>query len=138
MPILGHGIDLVETARLGHLVEAHGARFLDRCFTPAEQAYARERARWVEHLAGRFAAKEAILKALGTGWSRGIAWTDAEVARAPGGRPIVRLHGAARARARAMGIESWVLSITHVRDHAMASAIGEGARAPGRGAEEAS
>ncbi len=82
MPILGHGIDLVEVARVQGMLDTHGERFLARCFTAGEQAYcAANAARMAEHLAGRFAAKEAVLKVLGTGWSGGIAWTDVEVVR---------------------------------------------------------
>src|SRR5689334_16629057 len=88
MPILGHGIDIVETARIRRLVEEHGQHFLDRVFTPGEQAYcARNPKRRYEHLAGRFAAKEAVLKVLGTGWRGGIAWTDIEITKEPSGQP---------------------------------------------------
>jgi holo-[acyl-carrier protein] synthase len=92
MPILGHGIDIVETARVKRLVDEHGQRFLDRCFTPDEQAYcSRNPKRYHEHLAGRFAAKEAVLKVLGTGWRGGIQWTDIEVLKEPSGQPKIRL-----------------------------------------------
>ncbi|MFA9477033.1 holo-ACP synthase [Phycisphaerales bacterium AB-hyl4] len=127
MRILGHGIDLVDTPRVAHMLEVHGQRFLSRCFTEGEQAYAAaNHKRQVEHLAGRFAAKEAILKALGTGWTGGIGWTDAEVVREPSGRPTVRLHGRCAVVAAEMGIETWWLSITHVKGQAMASAIAVG------------
>src|SRR2546429_96084 len=80
MPILGHGIDIVETRRIADLLENHGERFLERCFTTAEREYCyRNNKRHIEHLAGRFAAKEAVLKVLGTGWRGGIAWTDIEL-----------------------------------------------------------
>jgi holo-[acyl-carrier protein] synthase len=124
MHILGHGIDIVETARLQRLLEQHGQRFLDRCFTPGEQAYAGDSKRRIEHLAGRFAAKEAILKVLGTGWRDGIAWTDAEIAREPSGRPFVILHGKCQEIAAALGIDQWWISISHISTHATASAIG--------------
>jgi len=127
MPILGHGIDLVEVARVRGMLGDHGERFLARCFTEGERAYcAANPARMAEHLAGRFAAKEAVLKVLGTGWSGGIAWTDVEVVRESGGRPGVRLHGAAAAVAARLGIASVLLSISHTSTHAMASAIGVG------------
>ena len=88
MPLIGHGIDIVETARIRQLVEEHGQHFLDRCFTAAEQAYcARNQKRYYEHLAGRFAAKEAVLKVLGTGWRGGISWTDIEVVKEESGQP---------------------------------------------------
>ena len=125
MRIVGHGIDLVDTARIEHLLAEHGRRFLDRCFTAEEQAYCDANVkRRVEHLAGRFAAKEAILKVLGTGWSGGIAWTDAEVVREPSGRPTVRLHDRCAEVAAERGIDQWWLSLSHIESHAMASAIG--------------
>ncbi len=123
MRIVGHGIDLVETARVARLLEQHGPRFLERCFTVEEQAYFQGKREQVQHLAGRFAAKEAILKVLGTGWSQGIAWTDAEVVREPSGRPVVRLHGKCAQVAASLGITQWWLSISHIATHATASAI---------------
>ena len=125
MQIIGHGIDIVETARIRRMLGEHPERFLARCFTPAEQAYADSRPkRRDEHLAGRFASKEAILKVLGTGWSGGIAWTDAEVVREASGKPTVRLSGRAAEVAAELGITSWWLSISHTDTHAVASAIG--------------
>ena len=122
--ILGHGIDLVEISRIGAMLDEHGARFLARCFTAAEQEYCRESdRRRVERLAVRFAAKEAVLKALGTGWRDGIAWTDIEVTREPSGRPGVRLAARAAEVAGSLGITGWQLSLTHTTTHAMASAI---------------
>jgi holo-[acyl-carrier protein] synthase len=129
MPILGHGIDIVETQRIGHMVETHGRHFLDRVFTPAEQRYcARQPKRYIEHLAGRFAAKEAILKVLGTGWSGGIAWTDMEILPEPTGRPALALTGQCQAVARKLGITQWHISISHIESHAVGSAIGEADR----------
>src|SRR6187455_1267546 len=94
MPIVGHGIDIVETARIRKLHQEHGQRFLDRVFTPAEQEYCeRNPKRYFEHLSGRFAAKEAILKVLGTGWRGGIAWTDVEVIKETSGQPKIVLTG---------------------------------------------
>ena len=131
MPILGHGIDIVETARIRQLVEAHGQRFLDRCFTAAEQAYCDNNSkRHFEHLAGRFAAKEAVLKVLGTGWRGGIQWTDIEVVREPSGQPRVVLSGEALKVAQAVGIHRWHISISHIETHATASAIGLAAVSP--------
>ena len=125
MPILGHGIDIVETARVKHLVDEHGQRFLDRVFTPAEQEYCQKNPkRYFEHLAGRFAAKEAVLKVLGTGWRGGIAWTDVEVVKDPSGQPRVQLDGECARVAAALGIVRWHLSISHIETHATASAIG--------------
>jgi holo-[acyl-carrier protein] synthase len=125
MPILGHGIDIVETARIRQMVEEHGHRFLDRCFTPEEQAYcARNPKRYFEHLAGRFAAKEAVLKVLGTGWRGGIAWTDVEVIKEPSGQPKIVLTGESLRIATGLGIARWHVSISHIETHATASAIG--------------
>src|SRR2546421_8706036 len=88
MPILGHGIDIVETARIRKLVDDHGQHFLDRVFTPLEQTYcAKNPKRYFEHLSGRFAAKEAVLKVLGTGWRGGVAWGDIENLPQPHGPP---------------------------------------------------
>lgn len=125
MPIVGHGIDIVETARVRKLVDAHGRHFLDRCFTAAEQEYcARNAKRYVEHLSGRFAAKEAILKVLGTGWRHGIAWTDMEILNTPAGQPQVTLSGECARVAGELGIARWMISISHIETHATASAIG--------------
>jgi holo-[acyl-carrier protein] synthase len=126
MPIVGHGVDLVENSRIERMLADHGQHFLDRCFTPAEQAYcaARPRRR-VEHLAGRFAAKEAILKVLGTGWSGGIAWTDIQITNQLSGQPTVALSGHCRTLAAERGIRAWHISISHIGTHAIASAIGE-------------
>ena len=123
MRIVGHGIDIVETAQIRRLLSEHEDRFLSRCFTEAERAYSSDRRRWAEHFAGRFAAKEAILKALGTGWVGGIAWTDAEILREPSGAPRVQLHGRCAAIAAELGIDDWLVSISHITTHATASAI---------------
>jgi holo-[acyl-carrier protein] synthase len=125
MPIVGHGIDIVETSRIRRLVEEHGQRFLDRCYTGPEQSYClRNQKRQVEHLAGRFAAKEAVLKVLGTGWRGNIAWTDIEILPEPSGQPKIRLSGECERIARRLGITQWHVSISHIATHATASAIG--------------
>jgi holo-[acyl-carrier protein] synthase len=125
MPILGHGIDIVETSRIRQSIEEHGQRFLDRVYTASEQAYcAINRKRYYEHLAGRFAAKEAVLKVLGTGWRGGIAWTDVEITRDPSGQPRVILSGECARIAAQRGISRWHVSISHIETHATASAIG--------------
>ncbi len=127
MTIIGHGIDIVETARIRRMIESHGAHFLDRVFTPAERAYCdASRKRSLEHYAGRFAAKEAVLKVLGTGWRGGIAWTDVEVVRAASGEPRIALTGEAARLAADKGISRWLISISHIETHATASAIGVG------------
>ncbi|MFI4859322.1 MAG: holo-ACP synthase [Phycisphaerales bacterium JB063] len=128
MPILGHGIDLIDTARIARLLSEHDDRFLGRVFTAGERAYCDAGGKnRLQRYAARFAAKEAVLKVLGTGWSGGIAWTDVEVRKEAGGRPSVALHGEAEAIARRLGITRWHLSLSHLPDHALASAIGEGA-----------
>lgn len=126
MRVLAHGIDLIDVARVARSIQEHGERFLSRVFTPAERAYADASRRRLEHLAARFAAKEAVLKALGTGWGQGVAWTDVEVAHGPGGRPVVVLHAAAADHARQQGIASWALSLSHTSTHAIASVIASG------------
>ena len=126
MPIIGHGIDLVEIARIKKMIDSHGQHFLDRCFTPAEQMYSRNQPkRTIEHLAGRFAVKEAVLKAIGTGWSQGISWVDVEVVNNVDGKPTIRLAGKCSTIAQSVGIDVWHISISHTETHAMASAIGE-------------
>jgi holo-[acyl-carrier protein] synthase len=125
--ILGHGIDIVDTARIRRMLDEHGQRFLDRCFTPAEQGHCGQSdKRHIERLAGRFAVKEAILKVLGTGWRGGIQWTDMEVLPDPLGRPVLTLTGEAAAVAEKNGITRWHVSISHIETHAVGSAIGEG------------
>ena len=122
---IGHGIDIVETARIRQMVEQHGSHFLDRVFTPHEQAYAdRSAKRRFEHLAGRFAAKEAVLKVLGTGWRGGIAWTDVEIRNESSGQPMIHLSGECERIAAKLGIAKWLVSISHIETHATASAIG--------------
>lgn len=131
MPILGHGIDIVETSRIRRSVEQHGVRFLDRVYTTIEQEYARRNPkRYFEHLAGRFAAKEAVLKVLGTGWRGGIAWTDIEVFNNPAGQPLIKLTGECAKIAHRLGIKRWHISISHIETHATASAIGLRGEAP--------
>src|SRR5438445_6794887 len=93
--ILGTGIDLVDVGRIERALEAHGARFVERIFTPAEREYCERHKNRAERYAARFAAKEAGMKALGTGWRRGIRWQDLEVRRQPGGRPTLNFAGAA-------------------------------------------
>lgn len=125
MPILGHGIDIVETQRIRNMLDEHGRRFLDRVFTQAEQEYcARNHKRYIERLSGRFAAKEAVLKVLGTGWRGGIAWTDIDIRSEPSGQPRVVLSGECLRIAGRLGIEHWHVSISHIETHATASAIG--------------
>ena len=127
MPIVGHGVDIVRIARIEKLMERHAERFAERCFTAAELEYATAHpARTAEIMAGRFAAKEAAAKALGTGMTGGVSFRDIETVRNVDGRPMLRLHGPAGEVARTKGIESMHVSISHTRNNAMASVILEG------------
>ena len=117
---------MVDCARLAASVERFGDKFLNRVFTSAEQQYCRSRKNSTQHLAGRFAAKEAVLKVLGTGWRDGIAWTDIEVRNQPSGQPVVSLSGKCREIADEIGLSSILISISHIETHAIASAIGLG------------
>lgn len=121
--IVAHGVDLVEVARVRDLLSRHGGRFLNRVFTPGEQAHGRDSRRYAEHLAARFAAKEATMKALGTGWAGGLAWSDVEVVSERDGSPTLRLHHAAAAMAAARGIRAWHVSLSHTAEYAVASVI---------------
>lgn len=124
MRIVSHGIDMVDCARLKDLIKRHGQKFLNRIFTKAELEYCRGRKREIEHLAGRFAAKEAVLKVLGTGWRNGICWTDIEVRNEPSGQPKVYLTGKCREVADNLRLATVLISISHIGTHAIASAIG--------------
>lgn len=130
MQILGHGIDLVDTPRIERLLGEHEQRFLDRVFTAGERAYCDGGGKMrTQRYAARFAAKEAVLKVLGTGWSGGIAWTDVEVVKEATGRPRVELHGEAAEVAQRCGIIALHISLSHLEGHALASVIGVGAEA---------
>lgn len=121
--IVGSGIDLVEIDRIQRSADRFGARFLDRVFTRAEQAYCLKKRASAESLAARFAAKEAGAKALGTGISRGVSWLEIEIVREPGGRPGVHFHGRAAEIAAALGVRRTALSLTHTAALAMASVV---------------
>lgn len=123
MGILAHGIDLVDFPRIEEMIQRHGERFLNRVFTAAEQAYAEKNKNRVEKYAGRFAAKEAILKLIGTGWRGNIAWTDIEVINNTSGQPQVTLDGEVKEIAGKLGIGHISLSITHTANFAFASAV---------------
>ena len=124
MEPLGLGIDIVELDRIRGVHERHPERFLDRVYTLAERQRALAMRDPTPFLAGRFAAKEAILKVLGTGLTGGISWQDIHVLREPSGAPRVALSGEALARARAIGLGRILVSITHGREHAIAQALG--------------
>lgn len=126
MRIVGHGIDIIEVERIAELVERHPERFIKRVFTDAEAAHSQGRRSRAQHLAARFAAKEAALKALGTGWADGVEWTDIEVVSEASGKPTLRLHGLALERAATIGATGFVISLSHTRIHAVASVIATG------------
>ena len=127
--VITHGVDLVDVSRIRRSIEQHADRFVERCFTQAEADYCRSARppRDVERFAARFAAKEAALKALGTGWTDGIAWTDVEVVLAPSGAPSIRLSGKALEVAGSLGVAELLVSLSHTPTHAMASVIAVGA-----------
>ena len=124
--ILGTGVDLAEVARIRDAIGRHGDRFIRRIYTEAEIAYVERKANRFERYAGRFAAKEAGMKAIGTGWRGGVRWQDFEVANLASGRPTLRLHGVAAQIAGKMGVKSISLSITHTAELGMAHVILEG------------
>jgi holo-[acyl-carrier protein] synthase len=121
--IVGHGVDIVSIERIAESLDRFGDRFLERCFTEDERAYAMSTKTPAQHLAARFAAKEAAFKALGTGWRSGIAWTDVEVVRLPSGEPRLKLHGEASRVAAERGAVQWWLSLSHTKTEAVASVI---------------
>ena len=123
--IIGTGVDLCEVGRMREAIERHGQRILNRVFTEAEVAYAQRKANRFERFAARFAAKEAGMKALGTGWRGGLGWRDLEVKNLPSGRPTLALHGKAAEIAEKLGVRNISLSITHTGEQAMALVIFE-------------
>ncbi|MHC4496739.1 MAG: holo-ACP synthase [Planctomycetota bacterium] len=123
MGIIAHGIDLVDCPRIGQMVQRHGDRFVKKVFTAAEQAYAAKNKNEIEKLAGRFAAKEAVLKLMGTGWRGKIAWTDIEIINNAAGQPQVTLDGEVKRIAGELGIDHISVSITHTANFAIASAV---------------
>lgn len=111
--IVGLGIDIAEVDRVRAAVERHGRRFVERIFCPSEITYVENKVNRYERYAARFAAKEAGMKAIGTGWRRGVRWQDFEVTNLPTGRPTLRLHGVAEKIAQSLGVRNIALSITH-------------------------
>jgi holo-[acyl-carrier protein] synthase len=121
--IVGTGIDIAEVPRVAEAIERYGQRFLQRIFTEGEIRYCESKANRVERYAARFAAKEAGMKALGTGWNHGVRWRDIEVRRQPGGRPTLEFHGKAGEFVTNMGVTNIALSLTHTAEEAMAQVI---------------
>jgi holo-[acyl-carrier protein] synthase len=123
MEIMGIGTDIVECLRIGRMIEQHGELFLTRVYTEREIHYCQGRKRAMEHFAGRWAAKEAILKCLGTGWRRGICWTEVEVRNDMQGKPKVHLCGGVKELAQTLHVADILLSISHCRAYATAYAV---------------
>jgi holo-[acyl-carrier protein] synthase len=121
--IVGTGIDIAEVDRIGQTIERFGRRFTERVFTADEIRYCESKANRVERYAARFAAKEAAMKAIGTGWNRGVTWRDVEVRRSPGQRPTMAFHGRAAEFFAKLGATRAHLSLTHTKELAMAQVI---------------
>jgi holo-[acyl-carrier protein] synthase len=124
--IVGLGIDLLEVASIRHALESHGDRFTDRVFTASEVADCSKRVDRAQALGARFAAKEACLKALGTGWAQGLGFQQVEVVRTEGGKPEIVLHGPAALRAKTLGVTAIHVSLTHQRSMVAAVVVLEG------------
>jgi holo-[acyl-carrier protein] synthase len=121
--IAGIGVDLCEVDRMETAIVRHGERLLTRIYTEAERAYCESKPNRMERYAGRFAAKEAAMKAIGTGWRRGVGWRDFEVTRAASGQPIILFHGVARRIAGELGVTRALVSISHTKSMAIAQVV---------------
>ncbi len=121
--IVGLGTDIVEIVRIGQMIERHGELFLQRVYTEAEIQYCQTKRGAIEHYAGRWAAKEAVMKTLGTGFTKGVGWTDIEVANMQSGQPIINLSGGAGNVAKLLGIDEILITISHCKAYATATAI---------------
>jgi len=121
--IVGTGIDIAEVPRIAATITRFGDRFLHRIYTAGEIVYCQSKANYTERFAARFAAKEAAMKALGTGWNRGVRWRDIEVVRRPGSRPTIQFHGVAAQFAQKLGAVNVALSISHTAEQAIAHVI---------------
>lgn len=126
LQIIGIGTDIIECLRIAQMIDRHGELFIRRVYTEHEIEYCSTKKSSTQHYAGRWAAKEAVLKALGTGWRKGISWRDIEVRHKHGGAPIIALCGGAREVFEKTGIRTMHISISHCRSHATAYAIAEG------------
>lgn len=122
--IVGLGTDIVEVERIGRMIEQHGDSFVQRIFTTAEADYCRQRKHSSEPFAGRWAAKEAVMKVLGTGFVQGTHFQEIEVVSEPSGRPRIQLHGSTAEVAKQLGIDEVLITISHCREYATATAIG--------------
>ncbi len=122
--IVGLGTDIVEIVRIGQMIERHGELFLKRVYTDDEICYCQRRKSSYEHFAGRWAAKESVMKTLGTGFTRNVGWQDIEVCSNESGKPKVVIHGGARELAERLGIDEFLITISHCRAYATATAIG--------------
>ena len=121
--IVGIGIDIEEVARVREAIERHGERFLRRVYTPAEVAYVESKANKWERYAARFAAKEAAMKAIGTGWDRGVTWRDVEIVNEPNGCPTLTLHGKGKEIAEGRGCTRTWVSLSHTKRQVVAQVI---------------
>ncbi|HUO30377.1 MAG TPA: holo-[acyl-carrier-protein] synthase [Bryobacteraceae bacterium] len=121
--IVGTGVDLAEVPRIRAAIERYGKHFVERIYTPAEIAYVERKANRYERFAARFAAKEAGMKAIGTGWRKGVRWQDFEVVNLPSGKPTLLFHGVAARIAAELGVRSVALSLTHTAELGMAHVI---------------
>ncbi len=124
--IIGIGTDITECLRIARMIERHGELFIDRVYTPEEIKYCQSRKQATQHYTGRWAAKEAILKAIGTGWRRGISWRDMEVRNDPSGKPVVAVRGGVKEVIERLGISEIHVTISHCRSHATATAVAVG------------
>lgn len=121
--VKGIGIDIIEIDRVRGVIERRGDRFLNRSYTPREIEYCNAKKDYARSFAARFAAKEAVMKALGTGWSRGVRWKDIEVTNAPSGKPQLTLYGRAREIMEELGASTAMITISHSRDYAICQVI---------------
>jgi len=126
MNVIGIGTDITQCSRIEKMIQKHADVFLNRVFTENEISYCGQRKAFAQHYTGRFAAKEAILKALGTGWAKGILWTDIEVVNEPNGKPVVGLTGQAKVISESLGITEVLITISHCDDYAVAFATAVG------------
>ena len=122
--IVGLGTDIVEVERIGRMIEQHGDSFVQRIFTTNEADYCRQRKHSSEPFAGRWAAKEAVMKVLGTGFVQGTHFQEIEIVSEPSGRPRIQLHGSTADVAKQLGIDEVLITISHCREYATATAIG--------------